>query len=506
MTAASDDPLLIGVDVGTSSVRAIAFDARGRKIATAAHPTPMTAVDSGGEYDPDAIFTATLGALAEVGGALAGRPVAGIGVASIGESCVLLGDDGRSLAPSITWYDKRTAAEARRVAETVGADRVFEISGHAVDPIFTLTKLLWMRDRWPTAFAKARHVLMMADWIAFRLSGEAATDPTLASRTLYFDIRRHAWSEEMLALADRDTGFPAPLAASGTALAPLRPEIAAATGLAGSPVIAVGGHDHIIGAFAAGLSKPGTVVNSIGTAEAVILATPGPLADPEIIRRGYVQGAIETDRRMSYVAGSLYSAGGAIEWLRATIGNHPQAALIAEASKVPPGSHGVVFLPHLANGPPPAPDPDARGAFLGLTMAATPATLYRAVLEGVALQSRLMLDGMATLPDVGAPREIRLIGGVSRNQLFLSLKATIFARPIVVIEEPETTALGAALLGGVAAGVFPTLDAALSGLDRRQFIIEPDTTVGYYDRLRTMVFEHIHDSIRPINRRLADFV
>jgi xylulokinase len=136
----------------------------------------------------------------------------------------------------------------------------------------------------------------------------------------------------------------------------------------------------------------------------------------------------------------------------------------------------------------------------------TPAVLFRSVLEGLAMQSRMMLDGMTTLPGVAAPREIRLIGGVSRNSLFLAIKAAVSAQPLIVVEEPEATALGAALLGGVAAGIYPNLDTALGRLDRPVHTVEPDADLAAtYARLRTTVFEHVHGAISPINRDLEAF-
>ncbi len=180
--------------------------------------------------------------------------------------------------------------------------------------------------------------------------------------------------------------------------------------------------------------------------------------------------------------------------------------LIADAATVPVGSHGVAFLADLGGLSPPEPDPHARGAFVGMTPQTTPAVLYRALLEGLAIQSRMIFDGMAALPGVETPREVRLIGGVSRNRLFLAIKASAMGRPITVVEEPEATALGAALLGGIAAGVFPSLDAALAGLERTEFVVEPDGTVERYATLRRMVFEGLHARMRPINRSLHDFL
>ncbi|WP_421724809.1 FGGY-family carbohydrate kinase [Bauldia sp.] len=501
-----DGQALIGIDMGTTSLRAIAFDARGRKLAVGSRPTPMDATDTGGTFDPDRIWVCVQEALTDVGTALAGRPVAGIAVSSIGESPVLIDEAGQSIAPSIVWFDRRTEPQAERLSETVGYDRIVGITGLTIHAIGTLPKLMWMTEHWPEAMARARHILMMGDWITYRLSGTAVTDPSLASRTLYFDIGQRAWSEELLAVAGVDRDRLPELAASGRPVGSLEPAVASATGIAGDPVVAVGGHDHVLGAFATGLDRLGTVVNSIGTAEAVLMATPETLTSPETGRRGYEQGAIETARPMSYLCASQFCSGRAMEWLRQMIGTPPQDELIAAATAEPVGSGGIVFLPHMINSPPPEPDPHARGAFVGLTPRATPAQLYRAVLEGLAMQSKASLDGMVSLPGAEPVREIRLIGGASRNRLLLAIKANVMGRPITVVDEPEATALGAALLGGVAAGLFPSLDAALTELDREEFVVEPDDTATRYDSLRTTVFADIHARMRPVNRRIDAFL
>ena len=501
-TAAASDPALVGIDVGTQSIRAIAFDPRGRKIAAAGKPTPTNHLPGGGEYDPDLIFETVLALLAEIGQTLAGRPVAGIAVASLGESSVLIGADGQALAPAILWFDKRTDPYARAITDKVGKDRIFAITGLSPEPIFSLFKLAWIRDHWPEALRSARRNLMMADWIAFRLSGEAATDPSLASRTLYFDIHRRQWSEELLAVVGLDPSLPAPLAPSATALGPVKPDILAATGIAGRPIVGVGGHDHIIGSFAAGLVGPGILLDSIGTAEALLLATTEPLADPAVYRQGYFQSAAGVDRPMSYLGGGMYSSGGTMEWFRAVSGGADIATIIAEAAAVPAGSGGVVFLPQLANAAPPQIDDHARGAFVGLSLATGRGALFRAVIEGLAMQARMVLDGMVALTGLGQPREIRVIGGGSRNRLLLSVKANVFGRPIVIVDEAESTALGAALLGGIAAGLFPSLDAALAQLERRDHLVMHDADADHYARLQTMVFEHVHDRVKPINRSL----
>jgi xylulokinase len=503
MTQTMGEPCLIGIDCGTQSVRAIAFDRAGRKLAGAARPTPIERSDGGGEYDPDAIFAAAIAALREVASGLAGRPVAGIAVASIGESCVLIDATGKPTAPAIAWFDRRTQAPAKALADEIGRERIFAITGHSIEWTMTLFKLAWMHKQRPDAIRRARHILMMADWIAFRLCGEPATDHTLASRTQYFDIHARQWSAELIRRAGVDTALLPPLKASGTRLGPVRDEVLAETGLTGKPVVGVGGHDHVVGSFAAGITAPGTMLDSLGTAEALFLATAAPIADPEVLKRGYIQGAIATHRKMSFVGAGIFSSGGALEWLRHVLGDPARETIIAEAGAAPPGSRGVVFLPHLANSPPPEPDPESRGAFVGLSPAVDRGTLYRAVLEGLAMQARLMVDGMNRLPGVTPVDGIRVIGGGSRNALFLRIKANAFARPLTVIDEAEATALGAALLGGIAAGIYRDLDEALAGLERREHVIEPDGDAVLYEELRARVFEQLHPALKGVNHAVA---
>lgn len=501
----NDGPAIVGVDVGSSSIKAVAFDPAGRKLAAASRPTPMTRMPTGGEYDPDAIFDTALAVLAEVAEGLAGRPVAGIATTSIGESCVLIDTEGRSLAPSIAWFDRRTMPKITEVAGRIGADRLFGLTGAGPEFSFTLWKLLWMRKHWPEAMARAERVLMMADWIAYRLTGVAATGPSLAARTQYYDIMRDEWSPELLAVAGCDTDFPAPVRVAGTALGPVRREILAATGLYGSPVVGVGGHDHIVAAMACGLFRPGTLVDSMGTSEPLILGTHEPFRDFDAVRRGYMQGPIDPGR-MYWVGGSVFISGGAVEWARALTGGADQATLIAEATDVPPGSGGVIFLPHVGNGmSPPDPDPNARGTFLGLTTGTSRGALYRALLEGLAMQARLILDDMIRLRSVAsASGPPRLTGGGSRNRLFVEIKANAYGRPVAVVDESESTALGAALLGGVAAGLFPDMESAAAGLDRRDAIVDPDPAlVARYDALREVVFAKAGPALKPVEAALA---
>lgn len=504
-------PCLIGLDLGTQSVRALLSDARGRTIACAARPTPAIVVGPGqAEYEPHALWDAVLAVLRELAAAVpAGGTVVGMACASMGEACVLVDAHGQSLGRAITWFDRRTEAQAAEVERALGAERLFAITGLPADPTLTLCKLLWHRAHQPALFARARRALPLSHWVAFRLCGVAACDDSLASRTLCLDMHSRAWSAEILHAVGLDPDLLPPLRGAGTVLGPMRADVLAATLLPGQPVVGVGGHDHVCGGFAAGAARPGVLLDSMGTAEALFQTVDRPVVTPANRAQGFWQGLVRLHRPFAYVGAGINSSGGTVEWFRALLGDAAHAvpardALIAEAAAVPPGSGGVLFLPHLAYATPPHVDLASRGAFLGLTTATTRGALFRAVLEGLAMEARLCADAIAGLAGAGRPSEIRAIGGGTRNRLFLCIKAAVYARPLVAIGEAEATALGAALLGGIAAGLWPDMDAALAAIERREETIAPDPAwVAHYARLYDDAFARCYATLAPLNHALT---
>ncbi len=498
---------LIGLDCGTQHVRALLVDAHGRTQALASRPTPTIAVAPGqAEHDPEALWQAVLAVLAEVAGAAPDTEIAGIACASFGETCVLLDEADRPLGRSIAWFDRRTEPDAATLAEQVGAARLFAVTGMPVDPTLTLCKLLWQRRTDPAGFARARRMLNLADYVAFRLSGTAATDRSLASRTLLLDIASGTWSQELAARTGIDPALLAPLRPSGTRLGPVRADVLAATGLRGRPVVGVGGHDHVVGGFAAGAARPGVLLDSIGTAEALLRTVAHPVLTEAARPLGFTQGIVALDRPFAYLGASINRAGGAIEWLCGLLGDRPRAALIAHAEATPIGSRGTLFLPHLAYATAPVVDLGARGAFLGLTAATDPGALFRALLEGLAMEARFSVDAMSALPGAGPPEEIRVIGGGARNELLLRIKAAAYARPLTVIEAPEATALGAALLGGIACGLWPDLASALAAIAQPRRTIAPEREwVACYATLFGEIYRGAYSALAPLSHALTRF-
>lgn len=499
------EPLLCGIDAGTSQTRVLVFAPDGRVVAQAAAPTPLLALDAGrAELEPDTLWRTVLALLRRVVAAVPEpRSIRSLAVASVGEAGILLGADGEPLAPIIAWFDTRTTGELDHLLETVGFERLHRVTGLCPDPTFSLLKLMWLRRHAPEAFAAARQWLNIADWLAWRLSGERATDLSLASRTLLLDLERRVWAEELLEAGGVPGSLLAPLVPGGSRLGLIRPEVAAATGLAPDLVIGVGGHDHVCGLIAAGADRPGHLLDNIGTAEALSMIREAPLADPALGWDGFNQGVFQLDRPLYYVFGGLPTAAAAVEWFRELHQGQDHDRLIAEAEAA--SSDGALFLPHLRLGSPPFPDPIGRGAFLGLSAMTTRGALFRALLEGLALDAGNILATLLTHLRSHTPERVLVIGGSTRNRLLMRLKADAYGRPLTVLDLPDATCLGAALLGGIAAGLFPHLDAARAGIAMPMRTVPPGQEWTPRERQeRQAVYAAAYAALRPVHARLLD--
>lgn len=497
-------PLLVGIDIGTTNIKAIAVEPDGQVVAGASLPTPTHIPRPGwAYYEPAEIWETTVATLRRALGTIDPARVAGVAIASMGEAAVPIDRHGEPTYQAIAWFDRRTQPQADWLAQTIGKDTLFAISGLALLPIFGLCKLLWLKENEPEAFARTNRWLHMADYIAFQLSGAQATDYSLASRTLALDLRRRVWDINLLQTVGIPADILAPLTQSGTAIGRVTGEAAGATGLPVGACVAAGGHDHVCGAFGAGVVEPGMVLNSLGTAEALFLPLDAPIMNPQLGREGYTQGAHVVPDRY-YVLGGLHASGASVEWIRTVVGEGiDYATLIQEASEAPLGSCGAVFLPHLRLSNPPFDDPLARGAFVGLTTDISRGAMMRAVFEGLAYDARQSLAPLLAHAGSSA-REIIAIGGGTRNRLLLRLKATVLNRPIAVCEMEEGTTFGAALLAGIGSAVYPDFPAARRAVPAHDEIVEPDERqVEFYDRCFREVYAQLYQTLRPINHALA---
>ena len=350
--------LLLGLDVGTTSIKAVVYRPDGIAVASAAAATPTHVPrPRWAFYRADELWGTVVDVIRR---ALAQVPdpsqIASVAVASVAEAGVLLDAQGEATVDVIAWYDTRTKPQSDWLGEHVGADALFASTGLSLQPIFSLCKMLWYREHEPEAWRRSVHWLLIDEFIAFKLSGERGSEPSQASRTMLMNLHKLSWDQEILDKVQIDVDLLPPLVASGTRLGPVTSRASAETGLPQSAVVATGGHDHVCGAFAAGVTRPGQMLNSLGTAEAVFLPTSAPLTDPRAGRQGYTQGAHVAGGGY-YVFGGQYTSGACIDWVRRLLGDGenalPYDEAIAAARRVPPGSNGVLFLPHLRMANPP---------------------------------------------------------------------------------------------------------------------------------------------------------
>lgn len=494
------DPLLLGIDIGTTNIKTILFDPSGATVAQASVRTPTHYPRPNWAYfDPEETWRAVVQGLRSVTSQVDATRIAGMAVASYGETGVPLDAHGQPLYEAIAWFDGRTAAQAAWLEEQIGQEELFAITGSAIQPIFTLCKLRWLREHEPTVLARTRHWLNMADYIAYRLCGVPAADLSLASRMLCMNLHTRQWATDLLGAVGIDPAILAPLQLSGTPLGPVLPEVARATGLPTSALVAVGGHDHIVGALALGVTQVGDMLDSIGTAEAIMLPMDEPVRDVNFGRQGYSQGIHAAGHY--YTLGGLYTSGVCIDWFRENFASGADyRALIAAASAVTAGSLGAFFIPHMRLANSPNVDPLARGAFIGLHTDMKQGALFRAILEGLSYEVRFSLEPLLRYMKLPHLRKVYVAGGGAHNDLYTRIKASILNHPLTVVSAKESTALGAAVLGGVGAGVYRDIPTALAQLRFDQETVEPlAADAAFYERAFRDVYEHLYTALRPLH-------
>lgn len=511
MTPISDltqnGPLLIGIDVGTSNIKAAAFTNDGRVVAEASLPTPTHVPAPGqAQYAGEQLWNAVATVLRRVTDALTSpEAIVGVAVASMGEAGVALDATGCVLAETLAWFDPRPAPQAQWLERTVGRERLFAVTGLTPLPIFGLPKILWLLEHRAPQVATMQHWLHIADFIAYKLSGVQATDPSLASRTLVFNLERREWDEALLRDVGLSPSLMAPIVESGSRLGTVTAAAAALTGLPTTASVAAGGQDHVCGALALGVTKSGEVLNSLGTAEVMLAALEGPVRDPQFAVHGYAQGA-HVVPGLYYAFGAMFSSGASVDWARALLGatdNEAYRQLLLEAANVPAGSRGVHFLPHLHLANAPFEDALGRGALIGLRTSHDRAALLRSVLEGLAYESRLSLEGLEPYLKTPATR-ITAIGGSARNALLMQVKASVLGRALEVAYVHEAVCLGAALLAGVGAGVYADALEASSIVRAQRQRIEPDATLAaVYEPRFQQIYKPLYTALRATSHAIA---
>jgi xylulokinase len=448
---------LIGLDIGTTAVKALAVDeADGTIVARCEVGYPLSTPRPGwAEQDPEDWWRATEQALAQLG---VDEP-AGIGLSGQMHGLVALDGADRVIRPAILWNDGRTAAECAEIEQRVGLDRLIALTGNRALTGFTAPKLLWLRKHEPDNYARIARIMLPKDYVRLRLCGEHAIDMADASGTLLLDVARRRWSGEVLDALELDAGWLPRLLES--------PDVSGETP-DGVPV-AAGAGDQAAGALGVGVDRPGPLSIALGTSGVVFAALPAFAAD----ERARVHAFCHAVPGGWHAMGVMLSAAGSLQWLRDVAAPGVGfAELIETAAAWEPGVEGLTFLPYLAGERTPHADPDARGSFTGLSLRHDRGALTRAVLEGVAYGLR---DSLDLLRELGvAPERGRVSGGGARSELWLRIVASVLELPLERPVVEEGAAYGAALLGGVAGGTWPDTAAAVAACVQVRGEVEPE--------------------------------
>ena len=481
----------LGIDVGTTAVKALVVDEIGAVVGEAESALEVSVPQPGwAEQEPSDWWQGTVDA-ARAACAQAGiRDVGSIGLSGQMHSSVLLDRADRVVRPAILWNDVRTTAQCRFITDRLGKTGLRRLVGNPALEGFTAPKLLWVRDEEPGLFDQTRTVLLPKDYVRLLMTGEKATEPSDAAGTLLFDVRRGCWSAEMLAALQLDPAMLPPVRGSSGVTGRLTQAAAAELGLRrGTPVVG-GGADNAAAAVGSGVVGQGALQTSIGTSGAVVAPIERPRVDPGMRIHSFNHAVPDT----WYLMGVVLSAGAALAWFRRALagqGGRPPTydELIAEAVGIPPGADGLTFLPYLTGERTPHADSNARGVFAGMHAGHHRGHLVRAVLEGVTFALR---DSLELMRRLGVDAEDAVaVGSGARSAVWRQMQADVLGVPVVTVAPSGGAPYGAAVLAAAGSGRFTSVEEACREWIRQLDRLEPSPAAAAaygqaYERYRSL--------------------
>jgi len=498
---------LIGIDVGSSSVKSALFDAEGRMTALSIQeyglimPEPNIV-----EIEPDTFWQKLKLGIAELLARSKVRPaqIKAMAISSQGETFITLDKSGRPLRRAIFWLDSRSPKQVDIISSEFGRERAYHVTGMPeIIPMWSATKLLWLRENEPDVFAKAHKYLMVEDYLIYRLTGQYVGEFSCYPSSMLLDIRKKCWWSDMLNFLGIKPEQLAELRESGEPIGQLTSEAASDLGLSPDTLVATGGYDHAAGAIGSGNTQPGVVTETTGSAMVVNTTVPNPTFDPKL--RMPCQYHSIPDR---YFLSSFSETGGMVfKWYRdnfcldekrqeqADPARRAYTIMDDGADEIPVGSEGLVMLPHLAGALCPEGNANARGVMFGLSLKHGKRHVARAILEGIAFMLRRHVE---VVEEMGIDvKEIIGIGGGARSRIWGQIKADVLNKPVVHLQTEEPSLLGAAILAGLSAGMYDDLESASDRMVKVRVTAEPNPT-------NIVLYQELYERYLTIYERLAD--
>jgi xylulokinase len=506
--------MYIGIDIGTSGTKTLAINPAGKILASATegyrlfHPKPLWS-----EQDPEDWWRATVKSVRKVVKAAKAKPadVRAIGLSGQMHGSVFLNKKHEVIRPAILWNDQRTAAECAEIEQRAGGrSELIRMVANPALTGFTSPKILWLRNHEPKNFDKTVKILLPKDDVRRRLTGELATDVSDASGMLLLDVVHRTWSRELLGKLELDEDLFATCVESEDVTGTLTKAAAKELGLSTECKVVGGAGDCAAGAVGNGIVRTGVLATSIGTSGIMFVHSDDPEVDPE----GRLHTFCHAVRGKWHMMGVSLTGGGALQWFKNRLCETDAAAakkkkadvydlLTQEAAQTPPGAEGLFFLPYLAGERTPHADPDARGAFVGLTLAHTRGHLVRSVMEGVCFALR---DSLEIIKSCGVPvKQIRASGGGSKSPFWRQLQADVLGQKVYSMVADEGPAYGVALLAAVGDGAYKNIEEACKATVETASETKPQPkAVKLYDRAFPL-YQALYRSLKEDFKRIASF-
>ena len=487
--------VLMGIDLGATGIKAGAFSLDGQLIASASRRNGPVSQPGGGDgwliWDADDIWNKVCQCIREVIENLSSpSQVAGVSVSGFGVDGAPVDNDGGLLYPLSSWHDSRNLKETEWLTGQIDPYEIYEITGFHNYSIQTINRLRWLAVHEPDVLKKAHCYLMTQDFLVNRLSGQFTTEITMASTTTALDIDEDRWSDRMLDIIGVDRNIFPEISQSGRAIGEVTSAASAQTGIPAGTPVATGGHDCEIGTLGAGVTDPETFVDITGTWEMIIA-----LLHTFTPNRTLFEAGIDWERHClpgQYLCQSLMIAGGVLEWVGAhfygdTAEDTLYSVMMKEAGEYGPGAGGVAVLPSFIRGMGPFQAHNSLGTILGLTTTTSRGQIVRAVFEATCYQLARQIKVIED--NTGAVcKRLRTLGGAQKNKFWLQMKADVTGKQVEIIDNPEVTLLGAAILAGIGAGVYTDEQDALSRMSFPVHVYEPDSDahgeyMDWYERV-----------------------
>lgn len=508
--AKAEYPLILGLDLGTTSVKATLIDSNGLVLSENSEAYPTDSPRPGWhEQDPRMWWRKAQ----EVVRVLIEKAkvdkdcVSGICVSGQMHGMVLLDGYGEVLRPAIIWSDGRSREQCLQIEAEIGIKKLIEISGNRASTGFAAASFLWVRQNEPVVAYSARKLLLPKDYVRMMLTGDVCTDFSDASGSLLLDVRRRCWSQELASAAGVGLDVLPEIKGSDEVAGELSGRAAELLGLKPGVEVATGGGDSMVGALGCGVMRRGTWSVNIGTGGQILSPTEEPTTDPE----GRVNTFCHVAHDMWVLQGSILSAGLSLRWFRNALGTEEAEVsrlcgidvydlLTSEAATAPPCSDGLLFLPYLVGERTPHNDPNARGVFFGLNLTHDKARVVRAVMEGVAFALR---DCAAAIEDLGLTPEVLVFrGGGSRSRLWREILSNVLSRAVVSAAQLNDVSFGSCILAGTACGIWRDLRHACEKIVRYGETSFPDPRISGMYEAQYRLYSSLYTSLGHLFRSM----